>query len=97
VFIVLPAGDRGEDILAAIRREMPGLQVVDWPFELDGPKVRRRTTGTPHERLLTFMENRALGRTSMQVIARELSLTGRMEITLVPAEQTTLPWTGILR
>jgi hypothetical protein len=43
------------------------------------------------------MENRALGRTSMQVIARELSLTGRMEITLVPAEQTTLPWTGILR
>lgn len=75
VFIVLPAGDRGEDILAAIRREMPGLRVVDWPFELDGPKVRRRTTGTPHERLLTFMENRAPGRTSMQVIARELSLT----------------------
>jgi hypothetical protein len=45
VFIVLPAGDRGEDILAAIRREMPGLQVVDWPFELDGPKVAGEPQG----------------------------------------------------
>ncbi|WP_245284415.1 hypothetical protein [Bradyrhizobium sp. WSM2254] len=26
VFIVLPSGERGEDILAAIRREMPGIQ-----------------------------------------------------------------------
>jgi hypothetical protein len=74
VFIVLPSGDRGDDILAAIRREMPGLQVVDWPFEPDGPKVRRGSAGTPHERLLTFMGNRAPGRTSMTVIAGELGL-----------------------
>jgi len=74
VFIVLPSGERGEDILGAIRREMPRLQVVDWPFDPDGPKVHRQKAGTPHERLLTFMENRAPGRTSMQVIARELSL-----------------------
>jgi hypothetical protein len=75
VFIVLPSGERGEDILGAIRREMPRLQVVDWPFDPDGPKVHRQKAGTPHERLLTFMGNRAPGRTSMQVIARELSLT----------------------
>jgi hypothetical protein len=74
VFIVLPTGDRGEDILGAIRREMPGLQVVDWPFDPDGPRVRRRKEATPHGRLLIFMENRAPGRTSMQVIARELGL-----------------------
>jgi hypothetical protein len=69
VFIVLPSGDQGDDILDAIRREMPGLQVVDWPFDPDGPKVRKRDAGTPHGRLLTFMENRAPGRTSLQVIA----------------------------
>jgi hypothetical protein len=74
VFIVLPSGDRGDDILGAIRSEMPGLQVVDWPFDVDGPKVRKRKEAAPHGRLLTFMENRAPGRTSMQVIARELSL-----------------------
>lgn len=74
VFIVLPSGERGEDVLAAIRREMPGINVVDWPFELDGPKARKRGAGTPHGRLLTYMDNRAPGRTSMQVIARELGL-----------------------
>jgi hypothetical protein len=74
VFIVLPSGDRGGDILGAIRREMPGLQVVDWPFDPDGPKVRRQNAGTPHERLLTFMDNREPGRTSMTALARELGL-----------------------
>lgn len=74
VFIVLPSGERGEDILAAIRREMPGIQVADWPFEPDGPKVHRRGAGTPHERLLTFMGNRAPGRTSVTAVARELGL-----------------------
>jgi hypothetical protein len=74
VFIVLPSGDRGEDILAAVRREMPGLQVVDWPFDPDGPEVPTRKQGTPHGRLLTYMENRAPGRTSLKVIAQELSL-----------------------
>ncbi|WP_316232853.1 hypothetical protein [Bradyrhizobium sp. SZCCHNPS2010] len=74
VFIVLPEGGQGDDILAAIRREMPGLQVIDWPFEPDGPKVRRGSAGTPHERLLTFMGNREPGRTSMTAVARELGL-----------------------
>ena len=75
VFIVLPSGERGKDVLSAIRREMPGVNVVDWPFDPDdGPKVHRRSAGTPHERLLMFMENRAPGRTSMQVVARELGL-----------------------
>ncbi|WP_420966831.1 hypothetical protein [Bradyrhizobium sp. B120] len=75
VFIVLPSGDRGNDILASIRREMPGINVADWPFDPDaGPKARKRGAGTPHGRLLTFMENRAPGRTSLQVVARELGL-----------------------
>lgn len=75
VYILLPSGDRGDDILAAIRREMPGLRVTDWPFEPDGPKVHRRKEGTPHGRLLTYMDNRAPGRTSMTMVARELGLS----------------------
>jgi hypothetical protein len=75
VFIVLPSGEGGRDILAAIRREMPGIEVTDWPFEPDGPKVRRQSAGTPHERVLTFMKNRAPGRTSMTVLGRELGLS----------------------
>ena len=74
VFILLPSGSRGEDILGAIRREMPGLQVVDWPFDPDGPEVSVRKQSTPHGRLVTYMENRAPGRTSLKVIARELDL-----------------------
>jgi hypothetical protein len=75
VFIALPSGDRGEDVLSAIRREMPGIEVVDWDFEPDdGPKVRLKSASSPHGRLLTYMANRAPGRTSMTVLARELSL-----------------------
>lgn len=76
IFIVLPSGERGHDILAAIRREMPGLRVVDWPFDPDGPKVHKRNTkSAPHERLLTFMRNRAPGSATMTAIGRELGLS----------------------
>jgi hypothetical protein len=74
VFIVLPSGDRGTDILADIRRDMPNINVVDWPFELDGPKVRAQRKSLPNERLLTFMKNRQPGRTFMKTIAREFGL-----------------------
>lgn len=74
VFIVLPSGERGTDILADIRCDMPNINVVDWPFELDGPKVRPKHKSLPHERLLTFMENRQPGRTFMKNIAREFGL-----------------------
>jgi hypothetical protein len=75
VFLALPTGTKGDEMLEAIRSEMPGINVVDWPLEIDdGPKVHRRGSGTPHERLLTFMGNRAPGRTSMTAVARELGL-----------------------
>jgi hypothetical protein len=74
VFIVLPSGERGTDILADIRRDMPNISVVDWPFELDGPKVRAQRKSLPNERLLTFMKNRQPGRTFMKTIAREFGL-----------------------
>jgi hypothetical protein len=75
VFIVLPAGERGTEILRYIRQELPNISVQDWAFDLDGPKVRvKRSGGIPHERLLTFMANRNPGRTYMNRIGREFGL-----------------------
>jgi len=74
VFIVLPSGDRGTDILADIRRDMPNIDVVDWPFELDGPKARVQRKSLPQERLVTFMKNRQPGRTFMNTVGREFGL-----------------------
>jgi hypothetical protein len=43
-------------------------------FEPDGPKVRLKRGGLPHERLVTFMANRSPGRISMSAIGREFDL-----------------------
>ena len=74
VFIVLPVGERGSKILEHIRQELPNVTVQAWAFEPDGPKVRVKRSGAPHERLVTFMANRSPGRTSMSVVGREFGL-----------------------
>jgi hypothetical protein len=74
VFIVLPTGVRGSEILQYIRQELPNISVQDWPLDLDGPKVRLERSGLPHERLVTFMSNRSPGRTSMSLLGREFGL-----------------------
>jgi hypothetical protein len=74
VFIVLPRGARGSEMLEYIRQELPNVSVQCWAFEPDGPKVRVKRSGLPQERLITFMSNRNPGRTSMSVIGREFGL-----------------------
>lgn len=74
VFIVLPVGERGSEILRHIRQELPNVAVKDWAFEPDGPKIRVKRSGLPHERLVTFMANRNPGRTYMNLIGREFGL-----------------------
>jgi hypothetical protein len=74
VFIVLPKGERGTEILEYIRQELPNVSVQSWAFEPDGPKVHLKLSGLPQERLVTFMSNRNPGRTSMSVIGREFGL-----------------------
>jgi hypothetical protein len=74
VFIVLPKGERGKEILQHLREDLPKINVVDWPFELDGPKVRVKRNGLPHERLVTYMAHRNPGRTYMSLISREFGL-----------------------
>ncbi|MEH2479551.1 hypothetical protein V1282_002908 [Nitrobacteraceae bacterium AZCC 2146] len=74
VFIVLPSGERGTEILRYIRQELPHISVKDWAFDLDGPKARVKRSGLPHGQLVTFMANRNPGRTYMNVISREFGL-----------------------
>lgn len=74
VFIVLPTGERGSEILRYIRQELPNVSVQDWAFEPDGPKVRVKRSGLPQERLVAYMANRDPGRTYMNAIGREFSL-----------------------
>jgi hypothetical protein len=75
VFIVLPAGERGTEILRYIRQELPNISVEEWAFDPDGPKVRtKRSGGLSHDRLVTFMANRKPGRIYMNRIGREFGL-----------------------
>jgi tetratricopeptide (TPR) repeat protein len=74
VFIALPRGERGTEILKYIRQELPNVSVLGWEFELDGPKIRVRRSGLPQERLVTFMIHRKPGRTYMSQISQEFGL-----------------------
>ncbi|MBR0899961.1 hypothetical protein JQ616_33840 [Bradyrhizobium tropiciagri] len=75
VYIVLPRDADGDAILASILADMPGLKVADWPFEMDGPKVRSPRKGSSHEALVSFMGSRLPGSTPLTAIKRELSLS----------------------
>lgn len=74
VFIVLPHRSDGEAILKHLREEMPGVVVVRWDFEMDGPSQRVRR-GSSHEALIALMANRLPGETPMSFIRSELGLT----------------------
>jgi hypothetical protein len=74
VFIVLPPDSVGEAVLGAIKTEMPNIKVVDWAFEPDGPQVKVRK-GSHHEAVLSLMDQRRPGETSMSFIKAELRLT----------------------
>lgn len=75
IFIVLPKDQDGDAILESIVAEMPGLQVVPWPFELDGPKVKRPREGSSHASVVAFMKNRLPGQTALTHLQRELGIT----------------------
>ena len=73
IFIVLPRIETGDAILEDIRADIPDLNVVDWKFDLDGPRVRKDRKGTVYEALITLMDNRLTGETPISFIRRELA------------------------
>ena len=75
VFLVLKEGNEGDAILEGIQKEMPGIVVTPWEFNIDGPRATIRK-GSSHEGLVTLMDNApAYGEWPMSWIERELSLS----------------------
>lgn len=54
VFLLLPKGDRSQEILKGITKEMPGVKIVDWEYKGQRHKIRKSGYG---EALITFWEN----------------------------------------
>ncbi|MGC0325013.1 hypothetical protein ABIG06_005642 [Bradyrhizobium sp. USDA 326] len=74
VFIVLPNGKEGDEVLQDIVTDLPGIRVADWNFSMDGPKVRKPRKGSSHEALIAYMEQRLPGAVSISKLASDLSL-----------------------
>jgi hypothetical protein len=77
VYIVLPKDWRGGAILDDICTNMPGIRVVPWDFEPDGPKVYAARSGSTTEAVIGLMRDRKPGPVSLSYIHRELSLPPR--------------------
>ena len=75
IFIVLPQDTTGEAILEAIRADMPGLSVVPWEFDLDGPKARSPRVNSSHAKLLGYMETEPSGAVSLSHIQHALGIS----------------------
>jgi hypothetical protein len=75
VYIVLPKDWRGDAISDDICTNMPGIRVVPWDFEPDGPKVYAARSGSAAEAVIGLMRDRKPGPMSLSHIQRELSLS----------------------
>lgn len=75
-YIVLPKNKLGNEVLEAIKDEMPDISICDWDIDLkDESKVEYKIRkGSSHEALITFMKNRDIGETPLNLIRKELDL-----------------------
>ncbi|MGO3931212.1 hypothetical protein [Rhodopseudomonas pseudopalustris] len=74
VFIVLPKGQEGDEVLQDIRADLPGLRLADWDFSIDGPKVRKPRKGSKHEAIIAYMAARLPGREPITKVLRALDI-----------------------
>ncbi len=75
VYLLLPKNWQGDAILDDIQDNMPGINIVPWDFEPDGPKVYAPRSSSAHAAILSLMHGRGAGLTPFPLIQRELSLT----------------------
>ena len=73
VYIVLPRNKLGDDVLSRVTSEMPGIQAMQWEFDLDGMSraVPKAHYATPVTR---YMENHPSGEVDLRTLCTELPL-----------------------
>lgn len=54
VYLLLPKGDRSREILKGIKKEMPGVKIVDWEYKGQRHKIKKSRYA---EALVTYWEN----------------------------------------
>lgn len=93
-YIVLPKNKLGNEVLEAIKDEMPDISISDWDIDLKDEtkldyKIRK---GSSHEALITLMKNRDIGETNINLVTKELNLTQhsakKLKRTLSDSEHT---------
>jgi hypothetical protein len=75
-FMFLPDNETGHAIRQAIKREMPGIVIKEWDYQLDPPSrsIRR---GSGHARLLEFMRAAPSGEINLKDWAESVGLGHR--------------------
>jgi hypothetical protein len=97
VYLALPVGEEGDDILSYLREEMPGVQVVAWALDLGGPTTRLNANSC-HPAVVEYMEHREAGRTSLNKLIKDLGLSPSMKRELQKTfRQPDHPLTSTLR
>jgi hypothetical protein len=74
VFLVLPMNDEGQALLFNIQSDMPNVRVVDWEYEVDGPKTSKVRKGSSHEAILAYMSNAHAGELPLSIIRQDFDL-----------------------
>ena len=74
VFILLPNDQKGHGTLEGIKRQMPGIKVVDWDYGFKEGRTSPRKS-KHNDALLAFAETMPVGRTSFSEIRETLGMT----------------------
>jgi hypothetical protein len=77
VYILLPKHWQGDAILSDIQGNMPGINVVPWDYEPDGPKVYAPRSSSASAAIISLMRQQGAGMTPFPFIQQQLSLTKR--------------------
>jgi hypothetical protein len=83
VYIVLPRDSTGAYLLKAIKKEMPGINVLDWDFVLEDKSTKRPRRSNHGEALIRYMETILPGEVSASTIKTKLGIPQRSWMRLV--------------
>jgi hypothetical protein len=83
VFLLLPGGSIGWEILSGIKTEMPGINILDWNFSETSGITRKPRKSNHSEALVRFARGMQEGRKAASTIRRELGMSRETFMRLV--------------